>query len=333
MGSSNYITNLAGTVSQHIEYLPFGELLVDEHLNSHNSPFKFNAKELDPETGNYYYGARYYNPKWSVWLSVDAEFAKFPSWSPYNYTLQNPIRFIDPDGNSPDDIIIRGRNGNTITIPTADDNDRYVDVPFDIAESQTMDLGLSNVNTNNVAVGYSVGGSAEASAVYGGKISGNITVVNFPTNSDYSDYNYVYAGGELSGSGGVQKSASVNVEANFFVAYSSLEGDRRPESFQGRASTYGLSFDAKAVAGGGVSVYGFQSEDKSWTGVGVGFNLGAGVGATIGAWTRGESNSIMLSNQIPTQDRSRFDRAINNWGGRPMIYQALYQYVEKNINN
>src|SRR5690554_5031335 len=98
LGSSSYITNLDGEINQHLEYLPFGELLVEEHLNSHNSPFKFNAKELDAETGNYYYGARYYDPKWSIWLSVDAEFAKFPSWSPYNYTLNNPINFIDPDG-------------------------------------------------------------------------------------------------------------------------------------------------------------------------------------------------------------------------------------------
>ncbi len=101
LGSSSYITDKAGVVSQHMEYLPFGELLVDEHLNSHNSPFKFNAKELDPETGNYYYGARYYNPKWSIWLSVDKEYWRYPHYSPYNYTLQNPVRYIDPDGNSP----------------------------------------------------------------------------------------------------------------------------------------------------------------------------------------------------------------------------------------
>jgi hypothetical protein len=42
LGSSSYITNAAGVVTQHMEYLPFGETLVDEHLNSNNSPFKFN---------------------------------------------------------------------------------------------------------------------------------------------------------------------------------------------------------------------------------------------------------------------------------------------------
>ena len=71
LGSSNYITNIEGNVSQHMEYLPFGETLVEEHLNSNNSPFRFNAKELDEETGNYYYGARYYDPKFSIWISVD----------------------------------------------------------------------------------------------------------------------------------------------------------------------------------------------------------------------------------------------------------------------
>src|SRR5690606_3394436 len=98
LGSSSYITNLAGVVSQHMEYLPFGELLIDEHLNSHNSPFKFNAKELDPETGNYYYGARYYSQKYNLMLSVDPMYDLYPSFSPYAYTLQNPLRYVDPTG-------------------------------------------------------------------------------------------------------------------------------------------------------------------------------------------------------------------------------------------
>jgi RHS repeat-associated protein len=102
LGSSNYITNLAGNISQHMEYLPFGETLVEEHLNSNNSPYKFNGKELDEETGNYYYGARYYDPKFSIWLSVDPLAEKGPQYSPYNYTFNNPINFTDPDGRWPD---------------------------------------------------------------------------------------------------------------------------------------------------------------------------------------------------------------------------------------
>jgi len=66
--------------------------------NYYNSPFKFNGKELDEETGFYYYDARYYDPKISIWLSVDPLAEKFPAWSPYNYCMQNPINAIDPDG-------------------------------------------------------------------------------------------------------------------------------------------------------------------------------------------------------------------------------------------
>lgn len=60
--------------------------------------YRFNGKELDPETGNYYYGARYYDPKISVWLSVDPLAHKYPSLSPYNFVANNPIMLIDPDG-------------------------------------------------------------------------------------------------------------------------------------------------------------------------------------------------------------------------------------------
>lgn len=98
LGSSSYITNAAGTVSQHMEYLPFGETLVDEHTNSNNSPFKFNGKELDNETGNYYYGARYYDPKWSIFISVDPLAEENPDWTPYRYGFNNPVKYTDPTG-------------------------------------------------------------------------------------------------------------------------------------------------------------------------------------------------------------------------------------------
>jgi len=50
--------------------------------------------------GLYYYGARYYDPKVSVWLSVDPLANEFPSWTPYHFVHNNPINLIDPDGRS-----------------------------------------------------------------------------------------------------------------------------------------------------------------------------------------------------------------------------------------
>ena len=43
------------------------------------------------------------------WLSVDPLAEKFPSWSPYSFCYNNPLRFIDPDGKESDDIIVNGK--------------------------------------------------------------------------------------------------------------------------------------------------------------------------------------------------------------------------------
>ena len=56
------------------------------------------GKEKDSETGYYYFGARYYNPDLSLWLSVDPMSDKYPSLSPYNYCAWNPMKLVDPDG-------------------------------------------------------------------------------------------------------------------------------------------------------------------------------------------------------------------------------------------
>ena len=108
LGSSSYITNLDGEVAQHIEYVPFGEVFIEERNNTWNTPYLFNAKEFDEETGMYYYGARYYEPKLSLWLSVDPLEEKYPSLSTYCYAYNNPIQYIDVKGEKPKDRIRKG---------------------------------------------------------------------------------------------------------------------------------------------------------------------------------------------------------------------------------
>lgn len=76
----------------------YGEVFIEECNGTWNSPYLFNGKELDEETGLYYYGARYLNPTSGIWLSVDPLFEKYVGMSPYNYCAGNPVKFVDPDG-------------------------------------------------------------------------------------------------------------------------------------------------------------------------------------------------------------------------------------------
>ena len=99
LGSTCYVTDGNASVVQGFLYAPFGEI-----TNEHNSSFgngvipkySFNAKELDEETGMYYYEARYYNPP--TFVSRDPLFEKYPTFTPYAYCANNPVKFIDPTG-------------------------------------------------------------------------------------------------------------------------------------------------------------------------------------------------------------------------------------------
>ncbi len=87
------------TVSHTAQSFPFGEEMVAQHAGgAYTTRYKFNGKELDPQTGYYYYGARYYDPVISRWLNVDPLAEKYPGFSAYNFTLNNPVVYTDPDG-------------------------------------------------------------------------------------------------------------------------------------------------------------------------------------------------------------------------------------------
>ncbi|MDQ4071014.1 MAG: sugar-binding protein [Actinomycetota bacterium] len=110
LGSSNYITDAEGKLFQHTEFFPFGETWVDESSNTQRLPHLFTGKELDEETGLYYFGARYYDPRTSVWQSADVLLERYlsgnsqggvynaPNLNLYAYSYQNPVKYSDPNG-------------------------------------------------------------------------------------------------------------------------------------------------------------------------------------------------------------------------------------------
>lgn len=112
LGSSNMITDAKGAIYQHLEYFPYGETWIEEGGSyGGNTPgYKFTGKELDPETGLYYFGARYYEPKLSKWISADPILGEYldgrraggvfkpHNLSMYLYAGLNPLKYIDPNG-------------------------------------------------------------------------------------------------------------------------------------------------------------------------------------------------------------------------------------------
>jgi RHS repeat-associated protein len=99
LGSSSFITDATGISTQHLQYLPYGELFVEQRGNANYfTPYMFSAKEKDEETGYSYFGARYLASDFSIWLSVDPLSDKYPNISPFAYCAWNPIMLVDPDG-------------------------------------------------------------------------------------------------------------------------------------------------------------------------------------------------------------------------------------------
>lgn len=104
-----------GEIVEVNDFYPFG-LLHNYTATTQNAyQYKYNGKELQ-ETGMYDYGARFYMPDLGRWGVVDPLATEMRSYSPYNYTFNNPIRFIDPDGRAPVGGPGDGTDGKTYNI-------------------------------------------------------------------------------------------------------------------------------------------------------------------------------------------------------------------------
>ncbi|WP_270487158.1 RHS repeat domain-containing protein [Butyricimonas synergistica] len=101
LGSVRVIVDQSGAVKERNDYYPFGGRYAVSGGNvDAGSRWKYNGKE-DQVTGGLGwldYGARMYDWELGRWFGMDLMAEKYNSWSPYNYALNAPIRFIDPNG-------------------------------------------------------------------------------------------------------------------------------------------------------------------------------------------------------------------------------------------
>ncbi len=111
LGNTRITFHYGGTtavVDQEAEYYPFGAMFAQNNLDK--NVYLYNGKELNNEFfENYDYGARFYDPVIPHFTSVDPHADKYYNFSPYAYCLDNPLRYIDPNGK---DVYSVDKDGN-----------------------------------------------------------------------------------------------------------------------------------------------------------------------------------------------------------------------------
>jgi RHS repeat-associated protein len=100
LGSVTSLTNSSGAAAETYTYDSFGKVTASS--GSVTNPFQYTGREMDAETGLYYYRARYYDPASGRFLSEDpVRFSAGVNF--YDYVYNNPVRYADPMGLSPQD--------------------------------------------------------------------------------------------------------------------------------------------------------------------------------------------------------------------------------------
>jgi RHS repeat-associated protein len=183
------ITHTKGKVLQEDHYYPFGmnisALSSTAPLSKPNN-FKYNGFEEQTEFDlNWYdYEARQYDPQLGRFLSIDPAADAYFRSSPYSYALNNPIRFIDPDGmmvSGPPDVITKITNTDRSN-PNYTTRDASITVTLKVVNSNGTDLSdtMFSGGSGTVDMTSAFGGRAVQSRLDGvhPDVQTNITQFN-----------------------------------------------------------------------------------------------------------------------------------------------------------
>jgi RHS repeat-associated protein len=99
LGSTVLVSSIAAEIVWSSEYTPFGKITMEEGI--FEKAVKFTGKDLDEDTGLYYYNARWYDVEIGRFTSVDTykgELENPQTLNLYIYTTNNPLIYVDPDG-------------------------------------------------------------------------------------------------------------------------------------------------------------------------------------------------------------------------------------------
>ncbi|QIK52889.1 RHS repeat-associated core domain-containing protein [Dysgonomonas sp. HDW5B] len=173
LGNNRVVADTKGNVVQSTEYYPFGLQFADG-TGQEKQAYKYNGKEFDQMHGlNWYdYSARQYDPVVPYLPTMDPLSEKKYWSSPYAYCLNNPLRFIDPDGMDEWEINKRGMIVNHIT---TDQHDAFFMVDTDGAriDGQSISFEYGTVSQSTGIFSYETGKGIHNSEYNVYKINGD----------------------------------------------------------------------------------------------------------------------------------------------------------------
>ncbi|MDI9363586.1 MAG: RHS repeat-associated core domain-containing protein [Flavobacterium sp.] len=132
------------------DYAPFGMALVGRKFTQVNSGYRYGFggcekdNEIKGEGNSIDFGARMLDTRLGRWLSVDPLAEQYRKWSPYNYCVDNPIRFIDPDGMGVYDLKLGGDT------KVAEQDVKSL-VPKDLTDRITVKDNMVSFNTERLS--------------------------------------------------------------------------------------------------------------------------------------------------------------------------------------